>query len=77
VQASLNQFMAERTTLVIAHRLKTILRAQRIIVLNKGRIEAIGTHGELVSEENNLYHQMIQADFAAEVTNQRRLGIGL
>ena len=47
VQAALNVLMESRTTLVIAHRLSTIEHADRILVLNQGRIVESGTHGEL------------------------------
>jgi ATP-binding cassette, subfamily B, bacterial len=48
VKEALEKLMEGRTTLVIAHRLSTIVKADRIIVLDKGRIAAIGTHGELL-----------------------------
>ena len=48
VQDALGRLMAGRTTLVIAHRLATVQAADRIIVLDRGRIDAIGSHAELV-----------------------------
>lgn len=48
VQQALQRLMQGRTTLVIAHRLSTVIKADRIIVLNHGVIEAIGTHQELL-----------------------------
>ncbi|WP_460844099.1 lipid A export permease/ATP-binding protein MsbA [Noviherbaspirillum agri] len=59
VQAALDELMQGRTTLVIAHRLSTIERADRIIVLVGGRIVEVGTHVELLGNNNvysNLYH---------------------
>ena len=47
VQQALDRLMAGRTTLVIAHRLATVTASDRIIVLDRGRIEAVGTHAEL------------------------------
>ena len=47
VQRALTNLMKARTTLVIAHRLSTVQHADRIVVMNRGRIEEIGTHDEL------------------------------
>lgn len=49
VQAALEELMRDRTTLVIAHRLSTIERADRIVVMNQGRIVESGTHAELLA----------------------------
>jgi len=51
VQEALEQLMKGRTTFVIAHRLTTIQRADRILVLNKGRLVETGTHAELMSHK--------------------------
>lgn len=51
VQAALEALMHGRTTLVIAHRLSTVERADRIVVLQKGRIAEIGGHRELLTKE--------------------------
>lgn len=58
IQASFEQLMSTRTCLVIAHRLSTIMNSDRIIVLDQGKIHAIGTHEELINQEGlykNLY----------------------
>ena len=51
VQEALEQLMKGRTTFVIAHRLTTIQRADRILVLNKGRLVETGTHAELMGHK--------------------------
>jgi subfamily B ATP-binding cassette protein MsbA len=57
VQEALERLMKGRTTVVIAHRLTTIQRADRILVLDKGRVVESGTHGELLARQG-LYHYL-------------------
>lgn len=56
VQQALNNLMKGRTTLVIAHRLSTVVGADRIVFLEKGRVTGIGTHAEL-AESHELYRE--------------------
>ena len=49
VQAALESAMRGRTTLVIAHRLATVIKADRIVVLDQGRLVEHGTHAELLA----------------------------
>jgi len=65
VQHSLNHLMATRTTIVIAHRLATVLKADRIIVINRGQIDAVGTHAELINQDG-LYRRLALMQFTQE-----------
>ncbi|MFT8231408.1 ABC transporter transmembrane domain-containing protein [Pseudomonas guariconensis] len=64
VQQALPQLMAGRTTLVIAHRLATVQHADRIAVIDKGRVVAVGSHRQLI-EQSPLYARLAALQFAA------------
>ena len=56
--------MRDRTVLVIAHRLSTVQHADRIVVLEQGRVVASGTHRELLDQEG-LYRRLYDLQFVA------------
>jgi subfamily B ATP-binding cassette protein MsbA len=63
VQKALDNLMNNRTTFVIAHRLSTVLHADRIVVLEGGRIVESGTHEELLKNEG-LFHRLHSLQFS-------------
>ncbi|MBN8999980.1 MAG: ATP-binding cassette domain-containing protein, partial [Rhizobiales bacterium] len=65
VQTALEKLMAGRTSIVIAHRLATILKADRILVMDGGRIVEEGTHAEL-TRRSGLYARLAELQFGSE-----------
>lgn len=63
IQQSLWTLMRHRTSLVIAHRLSTIAHADRIVVLEEGRVREIGTHAELMNRDSR-YREMVELQTA-------------
>ncbi len=64
VQEALEKLMKDRTSLVIAHRLSTVRKADQIIVLNDGKIVEQGTHTELLSNGHGLYRTLTELQFS-------------
>jgi ATP-binding cassette, subfamily B, bacterial MsbA len=69
VQAALETLMHGRTTLVIAHRLSTVEKADRIVVMDQGRIVEIGTHRELLAL-GRIYAKLYQIQFSVQMSTQ-------
>jgi ATP-binding cassette subfamily B protein len=62
IQRALERLLAGRTSLVIAHRLSTVQRADRILVMHKGRVREQGTHQELLARRG-IYHRLYQLQY--------------
>ncbi len=64
VQTALDHLMEGRTTIMIAHRFSTIAKADRLIVMDQGKIVQNGVHQQLMEETNNLYFQLVEKQLA-------------
>ncbi len=74
VQQALNNLMAGRTTIVIAHRLSTVRRADRIVVMDAGRIAEMGTHQELLAR-NGIYRRLYELQFVEEAVDSEQWAV--
>jgi len=62
IQIALDRLMKDKTTIVIAHRLSTVINATKILVMNEGQIEECGTHQELI-DKSGLYKKLFNTQF--------------
>jgi ATP-binding cassette subfamily B protein len=73
VREALERLLENRTSIVIAHRLSTIQRADRIVVLHKGRVREVGTHQELLAERG-IYYKLYQLQYKDQEIDRLRQG---
>jgi ABC-type multidrug transport system fused ATPase/permease subunit len=66
VYEALDRLMVGRTTIVIAHRLSTVRNADRVVVLEKGKVVEAGTHTELM-DTHGLYSRLVERQFSDEL----------
>ncbi|HEX8089663.1 MAG TPA: ATP-binding cassette domain-containing protein, partial [Blastocatellia bacterium] len=69
VQRALSNLMRGRTTIVIAHRLTTVHRADKIVVMDRGRVVDAGTHDELISR-GGIYRDLYELQFSDELVTE-------
>jgi ATP-binding cassette subfamily B protein len=72
VQEALDRLMKGRTTLIIAHRLSTIAHVDRIITIKNGRVDEVGTPGEL-AKTGGIYAQLLELQMGTTETAKKRL----
>lgn len=70
VQGAIENLMKDRTTFVIAHRLSTVRNANKVIVIDEGKIVQMGTHAELIQDIEGLYYRLYTIQFRLSEVNE-------
>ena len=66
IQKAIEKITKNRTSIIIAHRLSTIMKADKIIVIDKGKIIEVGNHQQLLKNDQGAYHKLYQAQLKKE-----------
>lgn len=64
VQQALENLLGKRTTIIIAHRLSTVKKADKIMAIEHGKIVQVGSHEELIKNEHGVYRKLVERQFA-------------
>ena len=65
-QKAIDKITKNRTSIIIAHRLSTIMKADKIIVMDKGKVIEVGKHKELLKNQQGFYYKLYQAQLKKE-----------